>query len=222
MPASSFFRPALLLAAVSLLASCASVSVKNVAASDARPVQPPAVIYVTAFSIQGTKIKENPYRQRPGRLGEDARQLLAAYLVEELKKAGLPATAATGGPAKANAWIIDGQITRVAEGSRLLRMGLGLGMGGTKLETKVQVRKAGAAKPFLAFATTGGSNATPGAATNPIPFSSAPQALLNSKDGITDDSARTARMITGTLAHYMVEHGLLKTTSAPVPKMSTQ
>jgi hypothetical protein len=103
--------------------------------------------------------------------------------------------------------VIDGRFTRINEGSRILRMGIGLGIGGTKMETQVQVRQGGAAQPLLRFATTGGSNANPGAATNPIPFSSAPTALLASKEGVTDDSARTARMISAQIGEYMVKRG---------------
>jgi hypothetical protein len=76
--------------------------------------------------------------------------------------------------------------------------------------------------PFLNFATTGGSNATPGAATNPIPFSSAPTALLQSTQGVTDDAARTARMITATIADYMVQRGWLAAGAVQKPKMATQ
>jgi hypothetical protein len=219
---STFFRLAGLCLLGSFFASCASVSVKSVTAVDPRAKVKPAVIYVTAFSTDGAKIKENPYRKHPGKLAEDSQQLLAAFLVDELKKAGLPATLVTSKPAKGNAWIIEGRLTRVEEGSRLLRMGLGLGLGGTKMETSVQIRNVGAAKPFLAFSTTGGSNAMPGAALSTNPISGTAAAVFNSKNGITDDSDRTARMITDTLAHYMVKHGLLKSTTVPAPKMGTE
>jgi len=202
-----FFIPLVCLSAT-FLSSCASISVKNVSASDTKITKPPTIVYVTPLSLEGAQIKENPYRKTPGALGSETQKLISGYLVSELVKAGIPAQAATKSATKSGAWIVEGRIIRVAEGNRLLRMGIGLGLGGTKLETHVEIRKADARRPFLAFNTTGGSNATPGAATNPIPFSSAPQALLNAKDGITDDSARTARMITGTISQYLAAHGL--------------
>jgi len=207
------------LVAASLFSSCASVSVKKVAEIKAHG-KAPSVIVVEPFSIEGAQVKENQFRQHPGKLAEETQRLVQGYLVSELNKAGIPATASSRN-VKAGAWRLEGRITRVAEGSRLLRMGIGLGMGGTKLETQVQVKRAGSEKVLLSFNTSGGSNATPGAATNPIPFSSGATALIDSKDGITDDSARTARMITGTIADYLVKHGLLKSTTAPMPKMAT-
>ncbi|MGC3989359.1 MAG: DUF4410 domain-containing protein [Chthoniobacteraceae bacterium] len=208
--------------ATSLLVSCASVSVKKVSETNGRE-KAPSVIVVEPFSTVGVQVKENQFRQHPGKLASETQLLVQGYLVSELNKAGIAAeTASSPKIPRTSAWVIEGRITRVAEGSRLLRMGIGLGMGGTKLETQVQVKKSGAGKAFLSFNTTGGSNATPGAATNPIPFSSAPTALIDSKDGVTDDSARTARMITGTIANYLVKHGLLKSTTAPAPKLATQ
>ena len=105
-------------------------------------------------------------------------------------------------------------------GNRLLRMAIGLGSGGTKFETKVDVR--GAKGSLLHFSTTGGSNAMPGGATNPIPFSSVPTALLNAKDGVTADAARTARMIAGTLGNYLADHGWIAREKVPQVKMASQ
>jgi hypothetical protein len=72
--------------------------------------------------------------------------------------------------------------------------------------------------PFLSFNTTGGSGAEPGAATNPIPFSSAPTALLATRTGITDDAHRTARMITAAVADYQVQRGWLSPDKVQKPK----
>ncbi len=97
-------------------------------------------------------------------------------------------------------------------------MGFGLGLGGTKLNTRVEVR-ADSGPVFMRFATTGGSGAVPGAATNPAPFSSLPTALLHTKEGLTDDVQRTARMITGIIGQKMVERGWLASGRAPRPKL---
>lgn len=196
-------RVLLLVLPAALLCSCASVSVQNVTAENGRAQKPRAVI-VNDFSVQGAQIKENQFRKNHGQLGAEAQRLVANYLVKDLQDMGLKAS--RGGSRGPTDLVIDGRFTRVNEGSRILRMGIGLGIGGTKMETQVQVRQ-GAGQPLLRFATTGGSNANPGAATNPIPFSSAPTALLASKEGLTDDSARTARQISAEIGEYMAKRG---------------
>jgi len=209
-----------------VLSSCASVSVKNVDRGAAgKPSQKPAHFYVEPFSIAKAELRENTMlRRAKGELGREVQQLLSKYLVQELSKNLAPASAVkVGGAPRSGGWLVGGEFTRVNEGNRLLRMGIGLGAGGTKMETRVAVRNLPASNPpFLKFATTGGSNATPGAATNPIPFSSAPTALLQSTQGVTDDAARTARMITATIADYFVQRGWLAAGAVQKPKMSTQ
>ncbi|HEX8296979.1 MAG TPA: DUF4410 domain-containing protein [Chthoniobacteraceae bacterium] len=187
------------------------MSVRDVAAGSSRPSARPSRIYVEPFSTEGAVIKENFARKNRGKLPEEAQQLLAHYIAAEINRLGVPATVVgRAGGTPANAWALSGRFTRIEEGSRVLRMGLGLGLGGTKMETAVQVRTVAGNRPFLNFVTTGGSNATPGAATNPIPFSAAPTALLNSKEGVSDDAARTARMISATLAEYLQERGWIQ------------
>src|SRR4029079_17604582 len=99
--------------------------------------------------------------------------------------------------------------------SRLLRSGVGLGAGGTKMETRVRVYDlASSAQPFLTFETTGGSNAMPGLLTSTGPVSAAFSMTTQAMMGVTDDAARTSRMITGALNGYLVEHGWLNKSKA--------
>lgn len=206
-------------AAALLLCSCASVSVKDVAQTT-EPAKKPRHIYIETFAVDKARMKENPYRKNKGALASDAQRLLGAALVDDFTKLGIPAVlVAPGHAAGTDGLVISGRITRLEEGSRLLRMGLGLGFGGTKMETAVEVRNDHAPKSFLTFATTGGSNATPGAATNPIPFSAAPTALLDSKEGVSDDAARTGRQITAVVGGYLAKHGWVD--AAKVPKEKT-
>ncbi len=209
----------------SLFCSCASVSVSNVGqTASAKPAQKPPHFYVAPFSTVGAQIKEHPMRKQPGSLGPEAQELLSKFLVAELNKSVGPASAVSDKAMPGSSgWLITGQFTRLNEGSRILRMAIGLGAGGTKMETKVAVRNlTGNGAPFLNFATSGGSGAQPGAATNPIPFSSAPTALMASKNGITDDADRTARMIVATVADYMVKRGWMEPGKVAKPKMMTQ
>lgn len=204
-----------------IFTACASVTVKEVDASqNQKPKAAPKTFYVVPFSTAGANIKEHPMREHPGQLASETQRLLADYLVAEISKTLGPAKLVSS-PAAAgrNGWLVTGDITRVNEGSRVLRMAIGLGAGGTKLETKTRVTNLPASNPpFLGFSTTGGSGAEPGAATNPIPFSSAPTALLAAKTGITDDAARTSRMITAAIADYQVQRGWLAADKVKKPK----
>ena len=204
-----------------LLTSCASVTVKNVTDGNAaNPRSKPKHIYVEPFSVAHADVKQHPMRKHPGQLASDSQKLVADFLVAELTKSVAPASLIAAGARPAGpGWIVSGDFTRLNEGSRIMRMGLGLGMGGTKMETRVAVRNLPAQnKPFLAFQTTGGSNAMPGAATNPVPFSSAASALLQSSQGVTDDAGRTARQITGVIAEYAVKRGWIAAGAGPQVK----
>jgi hypothetical protein len=221
---SLFQKISTLLAAALLTSGCASVSVDNVAKTQRGPNQKPDHIYVVPFSVANTRVKENFARGRKGELKSEAQRLLHKELVAEISKNLVPAsTLRPGAVPRGNVWIVQGEITRIEEGSRVLRMGVGLGLGGTKLETAVAVSSQSPANPpFLQFTTTGGSNATPGAATNPIPFSAAPTALIRAGDGTTDDAGRTARMITAAIGEQMIKRGWLPPGSVPPPKIKSR
>ena len=211
------------IAAAFAFSSCASVSVRNIARDEATKPGKPSQIQVVPFEVDPAGVKENPARKAPGQLANEARQLLAQYLVKELAQLGTPTSIATGKVApKANTWVVSGRITRLAEGSRILRMSFGLGTGGTKMETQVAVHSGAKKEPLLRFATSGGSNAMPGGLTNPVPFSGVPTAILNSKEGVTDDSARTARMIVGTIGRYMADRGWIAAEKVPIVKMARE
>lgn len=212
--------------AAGLLSSCASVSVKNVRNTDrTQPARKPSRIEIAPFSLQAATTKENFARGKKGELGAETQELLNRFLVAELSKHIAPACVVknAGRKASQDVWFVSGRITRLEEGNRLLRMGIGLGAGRTRLDTEVEVRQLSmATRPFLRFSTTGGSNSAPGAATNPIPFSSLPTALLQTQTGITDDAARTARMINAALAQYLVKRGWMDAATAPTPKLARQ
>jgi hypothetical protein len=201
---------ALALLAGLVLAGCASVTVKDVACEQTARLPRPRQFVVLPFDVDTGHLKENPARKRPGQLASEAQQLLQGYLSAEVPKLGAPvvAHASTKSP---DTWVISGRITRLEEGSRILRMSMGLGMGGTKMETQVEVSAGG--KCLMHFATTGGSNAMPGAVTTPVPFTGLPAALSGAKDGVTDDAARTSRMICAAIGQEMVRRGWLA--SAP-------
>ena len=199
-----------------LFSSCASVSVKGDKRSAKQPAQKPAKIYVADFGTQqgAYKIQGDPGKN-PEAFKKKTAETLAAYLVKGVNTHVAPAarTGSVGGLPKTG-WLVAGEFVRVNTGSRILRAGVGLGAGGTKMETRVLVFDlAAGTEPFLTFETTGGSNAMPGLLTNPgtsAAISMTTQAMM----GVTDDCARTSRMITGALNGYMVDRGWLPKSKA--------
>jgi len=226
MEIASFVRSVVAAASAAALCSCASVTVRDAAGNSAadKPSGPPKRIYVVPFSTAHASVKEHPMRKHPGQLSSEAQDLIARHLVEELSKSVAPATLVKS-PAAAgrDGWVVTGDITKLNEGSRILRMAIGLGAGSTEVDTAVAVQASPASRhPFMAFTTKGTSGATPGAATNPIPFSSAPTVLFQGQQGISDDSARTARMITSRISDYMVQRGWAVAGKSRKTKMASQ
>jgi hypothetical protein len=135
---------------------------------------------------------------------------LADYLVSDLSRSVIPARRQNESRrTRADAWIITGEFVRVNEGSRALRGLIGLGAGGTKMETVVRIYDLSqlSKEPVLQFETSGGSNAEPGAVLGGM-FGALPNALRNAGvRGVTDDTVRSAREITAMVADYYVKNG---------------
>jgi len=195
-----------------LLSSCASVSVKGEQRTAGKPAQKPAKIYVADFdTTKGVYKIVGAESKDPETFKKKIAGLLTTYTVKGVSDHVVPAqqAASTHGLPKSG-WLVTGEFVRVCTGSRLLRAGVGLGAGGSKMETRVSVIDlAGNGKPFLTFETTGGSNAMPGLLESSGPGSAVISMTTQSMMGVTDDAARTSRMIAGELNTYMVERGWL-------------
>jgi Domain of unknown function (DUF4410) len=191
------------------LAGCASVGVRNPTQATGNP-KLPKQIFVADFDTSKGAFRVNRSGDELVNLQEKTANVLADYLVSDLSKSVLPATRQNGSRrTRADAWLITGEFVRVNEGSRALRGLIGLGAGGTKMETVVRVYDLSrlSNEPVLQFETSGGSNAEPGAATGGL-FGALPNALRNAgARGVTDDSARTARQITAMVADYYAKKG---------------
>jgi len=203
-----FLRLALPGLSLCLLASCASVSVKDERLATKQPAQKPAQIYVADFRTDKGSFKAD------GKDGKDLEAfqqrtvtILSTRLVKELEAHVAPARRATDvGKLPRKGWLVTGTFERVNPGSRWLRVGIGLGAGGTKMETRVAVYDlASGRKPFLTFATTGGSNAMPGMIISSSPLSVALNIIRQANRGVPDDCARTSRMVAGVLNEYLVD-----------------
>lgn len=195
----------------SFLASCASISVKekpdvNLAKGEIQP----QLIYVRDFTVQ---LEAFNVDRKDAKLAEFEKQTVEAMsreLLERLSKIYPCERLAADAPAPAGAcWVLEGRFLRVNQGSRALRMFIGFGAGGTKMETAVQVYDLAQAgvQPIMSFDTTGGSNAGPGAMASSNPYSAAATAAGASAHGISEDTRRTSRMIVAYVSEYLGEKG---------------
>jgi Domain of unknown function (DUF4410) len=206
------------------LAGCASVGVRNPTQATGNP-KLPKQIFVADFDTSKGAFRVNRSGDELVNLQEKTANVLADYLVSDLTKSVIPATRQNGSRrTRADAWLITGEFVRVNEGSRALRGLIGLGAGGTKMETVVRVYDLSrlSKEPVLQFETSGGSNAEPGAAAGGL-FGALPNALRNAgARGVTDDAARTARQITAMVADYYAKNGGRLPGSGLKPKILAQ
>jgi len=197
-----------------LLASCASVSVKDAHEVSTTPVKMPEKIYVQRFSMDGAKVEID----MQGKELEDYKQavvdMLHTRLVDRLPEIA-PVEEYKGGPLPMEGWLIQGRFTWVNHGTKAARVLVGFGLGATKMETEVEVTEldGGTPRKFLALKTTGGSNAEPGLAGSLVtPGTGVSEAVAGSAAGAAisfpEDALRTAREIRNYLVDYIEEHNL--------------
>jgi len=203
--------PHLLLAALAgIFSGCASVSVKHsVFQPGTDLVQTPEAIYVRPFLLPNAGLRVDRKGADLGTFISEFQEAFSEKLTSRLTKHIAPAQAI--GPSepveRSNSWLIEGEFSRISQGSRALRATLGLGLGGTKMECVARVYdlRQGRRTPFAIIETTGGSNAEPGGIFSG-PFVAAPHIVLTSvTSGVTPDARRTARMITATLSEYLTK-----------------
>ena len=203
------------------LASCASVSVDNIRQTSANPPSvAPEEILILPFALNEDGLRVD----RKGKDFEAFRAELQArlnrHLVKKLGTHVAPARVISteDGLPRGNYWLLTGRFARINQGSRLLRSTLGLGAGGTKMETIVVVQDLSTPVPnkFLAFETTGGSNISQGIGgivTLPVSGPMALTSLFNAVDGIRSgvsfDTRRTAHEISATLSEYLYQRDAL-------------
>jgi hypothetical protein len=201
------------------LTDCASVGVRNPTQGDANP-RLPSQILVTEFDAGKGIFQVNRSGDELVAFEQKTAGALADHLVADLSKSVVPASRQNDlGHTRADVWLITGEFARVNQGSRALRGLIGLGAGGTKMETIVRVYDlSGRSKePILEFETTGGSNAEPGAIFGGA-FGALPHAIRNAGlRGVSDDTARTAREITAMVGDYYAKSGgqLLRSEKKP-------
>lgn len=228
------FRPFLLflplVPAAILLSSCASVSVTSTEKLiHSAPRRLPEKILVQPFTFDDSQLRVDRSGPALQRFKYELQEKMTRHLVKRLPKYVAPAVpvAATAPLPKGNFWLVKGRFERINQGSRLLRGVVGLGAGGTKLETKVSVYDLSTRPPtcFLVIETTGGSNISPGVIGSSTFFLTGITALYSFanvaeaiRTGVTFDTIRTSREVTASLSEYLYQQGAIPYENAIAPK----
>lgn len=215
----------ILLLPLLFLAGCSSVSVlqEREVASLAPTVKPKA-LYVRPFEVR----RGAEFDAAAPASGEDPRSKVGDLVTEGILSRS-EAWIAPGkllsadAPAPSSGLLVQGKILRTQQGSRALRVGIGFGLGRTRLETSVRVFNlaASATEPWLSFETTGGSNMEPGVvgALVPSPLAipiaasvvgSAVTAGAIGVKGVSQDASRTGRVIAAAIHDKLAKRRLVE------------
>ena len=209
-----------------ILGGCASISVQP--GTETAATAMPQKIYVAEFFTARGEFNVDRDGAELVTFKDGLQKILQAAQVADLTNRLVPAAPAPAhlGDRPRHAWLIAGEFTKVNQGSRFLRATIGLGLGGTKLETTVSVYDLNTpgSPPFLTFATTGGSNAEPGAitaaSTDPVDLAIevAAGGASGFFHGLTEDTKRTAREITAEVSDVMYRRGWIPESDWIKPK----
>jgi hypothetical protein len=195
-----------------LLAGCSSAKVVEDSPQYGGELKPPQFIYVQLFDTKdGTWLVD-----REGKELEEFKKIIAEHLQEMMLERFVEIAPTDLAPKKLpkSGLLVTGEFTYVEQGSRALRAVVGMGAGGTKVNTIVRLYDLAesGSKPVVTFSTTGGSNAQPGVITGggltPGGLSSG---ALNVY-GLDDDLKRTAREIRNFIMHKKTVADYLKET----------
>ncbi|MFY8215598.1 MAG: DUF4410 domain-containing protein [Chthoniobacterales bacterium] len=215
------FLSAAMLAALGFFSGCASVSTHSHERHGVPARQgPPEIIYIQEFEAPAEVFRVDRPEKEAEKLRTAEAARLAHNIVWRVRDHIGPSWSVTQFvvPPRGNYWLVTGKFIRVNQGSRALRMLLGFGAGGTKLETQVEVYDLSGKKPQLVmrFSTTGGSNAQPGAIANTNPWSAAFSGATLAFSGIRFDITRTSREITAALSQELALQGNLPDDRRPL------
>jgi len=215
-----------------LLAGCSSVSVvdENENASLA-PSARPTALYVRPFTVAS----KADFQVAPAAPGENVRSKVGQLIVDGVLSRGNDWVASTGilkagDPAPEQGLLLEGVVLSADQGSRALRLGIGFGLGRSRLDTAVKIYNLEASRldPWLTCRTTGGSNHEPGLVASlivPVPVTlpvlagavagGAVSTVSIGDKGVTQDSKRTGRAIAAVLHDHLVVLGLVRRKAWP-------
>ena len=195
------------------LSGCASVSLVK-REWKVSPVPVPEVICVRPFTAELGAAKVDREGVELQAFAREFGTESAGRLVERLGKHVGPAKMISANERVTNPrhWVLEGRFVRMSQGSRALRSIVGFGLGGTRLETVVDIYRIdprGRRQALAHFQTTGGSNAEPGALFS-SPLGLVPRlAVSATASGLAADARRTSRMITAAIAEKLASQGVI-------------
>jgi hypothetical protein len=202
----------LLVLSMCLLAGCASVSVRDARrSSSVEPVAKPSIIRVVDFETTNAEFNVDRQGDELRSFKNQTSTALTTLLLKQIQeKIGPAAEQSTPLGDLQEGWLVRGRFIRVNQGSRALRMTIGFGTGGTKMETQVWIYDLSRSRtqPFLTFQTSGGSGSEPGAVVGTGAVDAAVSAATGSLGGVGDDCQRTAKTIATKLSAYLTERSL--------------
>ena len=172
----------------------------------------PPKILVAPYTYAEGALRVDREGEKLSEFQEELSSQMADRMVKRLTAFIAPAAVvgADGVKPPEKAWVIEGEFTRINQGSRALRSIIGFGLGGTKMEATTRVylaRRSGKWDLIALIRTSGGSNAQPGALLGGA-FGAGPRAILvAATSGVSSDSRRTARMITAALNERLAADG---------------
>lgn len=214
-----------------LLGACSSVSVIEERENPAlAPKSLPPELMVSPFEVS----KGARFDVAAAAENEDPRDKVGRIIAEGVLSRGTRWVAPTkilepGKKPPSSGLLIKGRVLVAEQGSRALRLGVGLGAGRTHMDTTVAIYNLAASskKPWIACKTTGGSNMEPGLlfglivpspATIPILIGVAGgtvSTVSRSHKGVTQDAKRTGRAITAVVHDRLVARGLVPRKAHP-------
>lgn len=206
------------LAVLLTFCSCSSVGVYSVQSNSARLQQAPSRIWVERFSapLSAFQLGERSAGEKRVLRDEIVGNLAQSTAVQLRTHAANSSVLGPSSKISPGAWIVRGQITRVDQGSRALRAGIGLGVGRTEMRTSVSVCQVTGSGllPLLRFNTTGSSGLEPGAAlglaTGGVGTAvTVANAGVRSIPGVSSDIDRTSYEIAAVLSVFLQQNGLL-------------
>lgn len=208
-----------------LFGACSSVSIVEQRENTAlAPTTLPKVLWVRPFDVPlgadfdvaGKSGDKNP----KATVGH----LVAKGIMSRTDRWGLPGKLLeNGAPTPSGGLLVRGKVLRALQGSRALRLGIGFGIGRSRMGSSVKVfnLERSTTTPWLTFETTGGSNSEPGLVgmlvpspvSIPVAVSIAGGAVAAggiTGKGVTEDANRTGRTIAAAIHEQLAAEGLLK------------
>ncbi len=200
------------MSALILTCGCASVSLVK-REWVVSPVPAPDLICVRPFAVETGYVEVNRTGTELDSFARKFSEESAGRFAERLQKSVGPAKVIGTKDRVTNPkhWVMEGRFVRMKQGSRALRSFIGFGLGGTRLETLVDVYRidqSGRRQNLAFFETVGGSNAEPGALASG-PFGAVPRLAAGAAaTGLAADARRTARMVTAAIYEKLASQGV--------------